>query len=163
MFVRVCRPIVGHKCTMLKMEKPPPSPLSPSESPSPSPPSSFDQFRIRRRGLSNSTLTCLSVVIATAVIIACFLPIHPVNAGSCKEKEPKEGVEINETLIGMLNTQTLTHQPNKNIYIKERTAKKNIHTHNERHDTTRRKTKQNFCWCCFGQSILNTHKNRKTD
>lgn len=81
---------------MIKMEEPPPL-----LSPSPSPPS-FDQFRIRRRGLSNSTLTCLSVVVATAVIIACFLPIHPVNASSCKV-EPEEGVEINETLIGMLN------------------------------------------------------------
>lgn len=104
---------LGHKCTMIKMEEPPPPPsLSPS-SPLPSPPSSFDQFRIRRRGLSNSTLTCLSVVIAVAVIIACFLPIHPVNAGSCKE--PKEGVEINETLlIGMLNTHsfTLSHKMN---------------------------------------------------
>ncbi|XP_031616925.1 sodium/potassium/calcium exchanger Nckx30C isoform X3 [Contarinia nasturtii] len=55
---------------MIKMEEPPP----------------FDQFWIRRRRLS-STLTCLSVTAVAVIIIACFLPIHPVNASSCGEVE----------------------------------------------------------------------------
>lgn len=81
---------------IIKMEEPPPPSLSSS------PPLS-DQFRIRRRPLSNSTtLTCLSVIVATAVvIIACFLPIHPVNANSCKEAKLllKESLEANESLV----------------------------------------------------------------
>lgn len=66
---------------MTKMEEPPP----------------FYHFWIRRRGLS-STLTCLSVV--AVIIIACFLPIHPVNASSCSDLE-EQNIDLN-TSIGML-------------------------------------------------------------
>lgn len=71
----------SHKCTMIKMEEPPP----------------FYHFWIRRRGLS-STLTCLSIV--AVIIIACFLPIHPVNASSCSDLE-EQIVDLNASL-GML-------------------------------------------------------------
>ncbi|XP_055299651.1 sodium/potassium/calcium exchanger Nckx30C isoform X2 [Sitodiplosis mosellana] len=69
---------------MIKMGEPPP----------------FYHFWIRRRGLS-STLTCLSVV--AVIIIACFLPIHPVNASSCSDLEEQKFdenislVEVNAT------------------------------------------------------------------
>lgn len=63
-------------------------------------PPPFYQFWIRRRGLS-STFTCLSIAV-TVIIIAALLPIHTVNAGSCKDVvEDEEIIEETNITLGM--------------------------------------------------------------